>query len=337
MNKLSFAFALGLSAALLAGCASTSKQTDYLPPVNNTASYNLTNRPTADLLQPPSSFFVLGPGDQLDVQIIGNASSHTTLTVGLDGKIYYLLLPGVDVWGLTLEQARTRLEQELGRYVNDNQMALSLKAVGSKYVWILGRVDKPGIYPLGGPMTLLEGLALAGGSARSPSAYTTQDIGDLRHSFVMRDGKSLNVNFTRLLQQGDMSQNIYLQPDDFVFIPSSLSQEIYVLGAVASPRAIAGANGPVKNAYLSHVAVVRGSLSEPRLIEVDYTDILHGRAPNLNLEPGDIVYVPLTPYHFVTDYAELIVGTFVRTWTANMGVRAVSGGSVGVNVPVGAH
>jgi hypothetical protein len=49
------------------------------------------------------------------------------------------------------------------------------------------------------------------------------------------------------------------------------------------------------------------------------------------------VYVPLTPYHFVTDYAELIVGTFVRTWTANMGVRAVSGGSVGVNVPVGAH
>jgi hypothetical protein len=39
----------------------------------------------------------------------------------------------------------------------------------------------------------------------------------------------------------------------------------------------------------------------------------------------------------VTDYAELIVGTFVRTWTANMGVRAVSGGSVGVNVPVGAH
>ena len=146
-----------------------------------------------------------------------------------------------------------------------------------------------------------------------------------------------------------MSQNIYLRPDDFVFIPSSLSQEVYVLGAVADPRtvpfsypmtvisAIAGANGPAAEAYLSHVAIVRGSLSQPELIEVDYPAILKGKSPNVALEPGDIVYVPLSPYRYLTEYADLIVTTFARTWTANMGVRAVLGNnvSVGVSVPIG--
>jgi protein involved in polysaccharide export with SLBB domain len=196
---------------------------------------------------------------------------------------------------------------------------------------------------------LLEALTMAGGTANAPSALSTVNLADLRHSFVMRRGQMLPVNFVTLLQEGDMSQNIYLQPDDFVFIPSSLSQEVYVLGSVNSPRtvpfsdpmtlisAIAGAGGPAFNAYLSHVAIVRGSLSQPELIEIDYNAVLRGKAPNVTLEPGDIVYVPLSPYRFLTDYANLIVNTFVRTWAANMGTRAVQGGTpVGVAVPVGA-
>jgi polysaccharide export outer membrane protein len=99
--------------------------------------------------------------------------------------------------------------------------------------------------------------------------------------------------------------------------------------------AIAGANGPTSEAYLTHVAIVRGSLSQPQLIEVNYMDVLRGKSPNVILEPGDIVYVPLSPYRYITDYAKLIVTTFAQTWTANEGVRAVVGnGQVGVSVPV---
>ena len=64
---------------------------------------------------------------------------------------------------------------------------------------------------------------------------TLQDLADLRHSFVMRQGQSLPVDFYRLLREGDTSQNIYLQPDDFVYVPSALSQQVYVLGAVRFP------------------------------------------------------------------------------------------------------
>jgi polysaccharide export outer membrane protein len=318
------------------------------PPPAVTKAVFIPKTLNPNLLQPPTDLFVLGPGDQLDIEMFGNNLSRSSPVVGLDGKIYYSFLPGLDVWGLTLAQTKSRIEQELSKYLSQPQVSVSLKSVGSKYVWLLGRLTKPGIYPLSGSMTLLEALSMAGGTAKSASTLTTQDLGDLRHSFVMRQGQLLPVDFSRLLKQGDMSQNIYLQPDDFVYIPSSLSQEVFVLGSVVAPHAvpyadqmtivsaIAGAGGPYRNAYLSHVGVVRGSLSQPQLITVDYQAIIKGRAPNMLLEPGDIVYVPITPYHIITDYADLIVTTFVRSWSANMGIRAVQGSTaVGISVPVG--
>ena len=267
--------------------------------------------------------------------------------VGLDGKIYYSLLSGIDVWGLTLAQTKVRLEDELSKYISQPQVGITLKSVGSKYVWLLGRLTKPGIYPLSDSMTLLEALSLAGGTAKSTSTVTTQNLADLRHSFVMRQGKLLPVNFTRLMQEGDMSQNIYLKPDDFVYIPSSLSQEVFVLGAVLSPRTVPYsdqmtmfrrwlARRHIKNAYLSHVAIVRGSLSQPQIIEVDYKAIIAAGRRMCRWKPVTSFMCLFTPYRFLTEYADLIVTTFVRAWTANKGIRAVSGSAaVGVNVPLG--
>ena len=76
--------------------------------------------------------FVLGPGDKLDIEMQGNSFTHAAVTIGLDGKIYYSLLPGVDVSGLTLTEARTRLEKEMSKFINQPQIVLSLKEVGSK-------------------------------------------------------------------------------------------------------------------------------------------------------------------------------------------------------------
>jgi polysaccharide biosynthesis/export protein len=348
MKNLGILCGLALAVALLAGCATSGTDTAKFPDMATPSAVTITNQLDPALLQPPVGHFVLGPGDQLDVEVTGNAASRASVTVGLDGKIYFSLLPGIDVMGLTVDQARARLEEELSKYVIQSKISVSLRVVGSEYVWLVGRMSRPGIYPMAGPMTLLEALTMAGGAASFPSSVNTVNLADLRHSFVMRQGRALPVNFVSLLQEGDMSQNIYLQPDDFVFIPSSLSQEIYVLGSVRSPStvpyndpmtlisAITGANGPADNAYLGHVAIVRGSLNQPQLIEVDYNAVLRGKAPNVTLEPGDIVYVPLSPYRYLTDYADLIVNTFVRSWAANMGTRMVEGGTpLGVAVPVG--
>jgi len=332
--------------ALLTGCRSSAPSAFSRFEAAPTVA--ITNKLDASLLQPPTEPFLLGPGDQLDIEMQGNAATRMTVMVGVDGKIYYMLLPGVDVGGLSLSQTRARLEQELSKYFTQPQISLSLRTVVSKHVWVVGRVNRPGTYPLTGAMTLVEAISLAGGTAESPSIVTTQDLADLRHSFVMRQGKLLPVDFVRLLKEGDMTQNVYLKPDDFVFLPSSIYQQIYVLGAVKNPRsvpytdemtlvsALANVNGYLPDAYLSQIAILRGSLSQPHILTVNYRAIIGGSTADTPLEPGDIIYIPLSPYRFITDYADLIVTTFVNAWSADMGLRVVEGGAptIGVSVPV---
>src|SRR5690242_14274862 len=105
----------------------------------------------------PTESFTLGPGDKLEIELVGETNSLATTVVGPDGKVYFNLLPGLDVWGLSIPQAKELLEQEFSKYVRDKpQLSLILRGVESKQVWVLGSVQVPGIYPLAVPMTLLE-------------------------------------------------------------------------------------------------------------------------------------------------------------------------------------
>jgi polysaccharide export outer membrane protein len=367
MNRqINLFLAVGLL-ALLFGCATPGPQFDARTPDSGAATLtNLTTlaRPLeAQWLLPPTNLFTLGPGDRLDIEVLGDATTRSATIVGPDGKIYFYLLPGLNVWGATLTETKATLERELKLYFREPpQVALTLRSVESKRVWLLGRLNNPGVYALTNSVTLLESISLAGGpSVPSPLAALAAGAGgegagssldeaaDLRRSFVMRQGRMLPVNFQRLLHEGDMSQNIYLQADDFVYLPTALSRDVYVLGAVRQPRAvgysdsmtlisaISRAGGALTNGYLTHVAIVRGSLSEPKVAVVDYRAIIKGAATDVRLEANDIVYVPNSPYQTLTRYLDLILSTFVRTIGVNEGARAVSSGAapVGVNVPLG--
>ncbi len=177
-----------------------------------------------------------------------------------------------------------------------------------------------------------------------------EELADLSRSFVIRQGKLLPIDFAQLLKGGDMSQNIYLQSDDFVYLPASTAREIYVLGAVAQPRAVvwtegmtvagavASAYGTIKGAYMHHVAVVRGSLSQPQIAVVDYKGVIRGEATDMALQPHDIVYVPFSPYRYIDKYLELVLNTFVSAAAINAGSQAVNKhetGQAGVFIPVG--
>ena len=128
---------LGLAIALLAGCVTSARYDNPGWP----AATVVTNRLDPALLRPTTDPFVLGPGDLISLEILGGTMKESTNAVGMDGKIYFSILPGLDVWGLTLPQARARLEEELSKYISQPQVAISLKAVGSKYVWVLGRLN----------------------------------------------------------------------------------------------------------------------------------------------------------------------------------------------------
>ena len=362
MKKRLLHFLAGMALLAAAGCASKPGRFGPLPANVSDSSTNFTKvaeSPAPALLHAEAKPFVLGPGDVLEIEVLGSEASRAATIVGLDGKIYYQFLPGLDVWGLTLAQTQDVLERELGKYLNNPQVAVTLRTVGSKYVWLVGRVSHPGLYPITGPMTLLESFALAGGPYTT-GTVNTEDIADLRHSFVMRQGQLLPVDFFRLFREGDLTQNIQLQPDDFVYVPSTLSQQVYVLGAVRTPRAvlynenmslvsaIATVGGVLRydylesayatrtpDAWLSHITVVRGSLAEPQVGVFNYTDIVKGRTPDVRLQPGDIVYVPNSPLRTLKSYVNMAVNAFVTTVAANEGIKAGGGTvNVGVTVPV---
>jgi len=310
-------------------------------------SVDSTNQIRPEWLGVSKDFFRLGPGDSIDIELLGEPATPLTVTVGPDGKIYYSLLNGTFVWGLTLSEAKELLERSLAKFVRVKpEVALTLRGVGSRRVWILGHVQSPGVYPLAAPLTLLEAISVAGGAVTTPGI--SDDAADLENSFVIREGKMMRVDFSKLLHHGDFSQNVYLRPDDFIYLRSGVSRgDIYVLGAVAVPNivdykdhisllsAISATGGPIEYAYLSHIAVLRGSLNHPTIATFDYNAIATGKALDVALEPGDVVYVPFSPYRKIEQFLDVILNSFVRTIAINEGQRAVLRGAlpVGVSIP----
>lgn len=303
----------------------------------------------SQLLQEPKDAFKLGPGDKLDIEILGETGSRAETFVTPDGKLYYNLLPGLDVAGMTTQHLKEQLDQKLVQFYKHPQVSVNLVDVSSQRVWVLGRVNSPGIYPLKRPLRVLDAISLAGGLFTSRFTGTTEELADLQHSFVVRNGKMLPVDFEKLVREGDLGQNVYLQPNDFIYLPSSLTNEVYVLGAVVEPRPVGFMNdmnlmaalgrglGLRPDADLSRVSIIRGSLTEPKIATVNARDVIQGKATNIRLEPGDIVFVPGAGQISPENMGREAVNTFVRIAAANEGNSAATGsrGDVGVSVNIG--
>ncbi|HUR44359.1 MAG TPA: polysaccharide biosynthesis/export family protein, partial [Candidatus Saccharimonadales bacterium] len=175
------------------------------------AALNSTNKLDPAWLKAPTEPLQLGPGDVIEVETVGEASSRSTLLIGPDGKIYYSVLPGISVWGLTLAETKALLEREASKLTRlKPELSVTLRTLGSQRIWVLGSVDKPGVYGLAGPTTLLEAISSVGGITSTPGSAIAS-AADLQNSFVLRDGKMLPLDMERLFERGDLSQNVYLR------------------------------------------------------------------------------------------------------------------------------
>jgi polysaccharide export outer membrane protein len=300
-------------------------------------------------LQKPTKAYTLGPGDKLELEIMGETGTRTDTFVTPDSKVYFDLVPGIDVAGKTTRQLQTELEAGLAKYYKQPQVAVTLREALSQRVWVLGRLNAPGIYPIKQPMRVLDAVSQAGGLFTSRFTGTTEELADLKHSFMVRGGKTLPVDFEKLIREGDMTQNIYLEPNDYLYLPSSLTNEVYVLGAVTEPRpigfmsdmnlmaALGRGLGLTPGADLTHVSIIRGSLTNPQIATVNALLIMNGKATNVRLEPGDIVYVPGPGTISPGGLAREAVNTFVRLVSANEGSNSGASDSagVGVNIDIG--
>ena len=316
-----------------------------------TPAFTISPSPPLDpsCLQQPNKAYTLGPGDKLELEILGETGTRTDTFVTPDSKVYFDLLPGIDVAGKTTQQLQAELETQLVKFYKQPQVAVTLKDAVSQRVWVLGRLNAPGIYPMKQPMRVLDAISKAGGLFTSRFTGTTEELADLKHSFLIRRGRMLPIDFEKLVRQGDMTQNVYLEPDDYVYLPSALTNEVYVLGAVTEPRpigfmsdmnlmsALGRGLGIRPDADLRKVSIIRGSLTEPKIATVNALEIMTGKATNVTLEPGDIVFVPgadgLTPGSVVRE----AVNTFLPPIAHSEGSRAAAPNaqSIGLNVNIG--
>ncbi len=276
-----------------------------------------------------------GPGDAMDIHVFGKPTlSRTNVVVAPDGRISFLQANNIPVSGMTVEELRAKLDSELARYYTEAAAPRTIVvpvAFASKKYFMLGKINGKGAYVMDRPITLVEAVARAKGIETGLYQRTTVEVADLGHSFLVRNGEKLSLDFEKLFQEGDLSQNVLLEPNDYIYFASTSVNEIYVLGEVMSPgpigfvpnatvlTAITDRGGYSDRAFKKRVLVVRGSLRQPETFVIDTGGVLDARYKDFKLQPRDIVYVGHRPWVYAEDLLDEAASSFIQgavtTWS----------------------
>jgi polysaccharide export outer membrane protein len=243
--------------------------------------------------------YVIGAADLIAISVLDNKELDTVVSVTPGGKITVPLVGDVQAAGLTVAELTARLTEDFSKKVKLPQVTVTLREVNSYRIYFLGRLGRPGVQASKSELTLLQGLSLAGG---------VLDTGDLDLAYVARGKERLPVSFRKLLREGDLSQNITLEPDDTVVVPDNPSHVIYVMGEVKQPgvlpflqerrltalKAVAAVGGFTQFAARSRATLLRETGGQRATISIDFTELM--RSPeagkDLPLNPGDILIIP---------------------------------------------
>ena len=278
--------------------------------------------------------YTLGPGDVLSFQLYGRPEFlRNDVTVQPDGNISYLQAADVHAEGLTIAELRLKFEEVLGNYYRRPRVIITPSEMRSKKYFVVGKVVNNGAFTMERPITLMEALARAQGFETGLVEEKTVEMADLAKSFLARHGRRMPVDFEKLFLHGDMTQNVEIEPGDYLHIASAGSNDVFVLGEVVRPGQqgfvgnitavglIATRGGYTKNAYRNRVLVVRGALGHPQLFVINTNDVLKGRAKDFPLEPRDIVYVNQRPWVFAEEILDLAVTSFFQGGASAYGAK----------------
>lgn len=206
-------------------------------------------------------------------------------------------IPPVDVEGLTIEEARQKLQEEFRLQIDDVEVFVTYQNRLKSKVDLAGLVGTPTI-PVDGKMRLYEVIA----KAHIPSEA------NLFMSYVMRDCEPLPIDLHQLMNEGDMCQNIVMRGGDKIFIASPRDAMVMLMGEVLRPGAVSLPYGYIslREALVSvggipftgdkrHIQVIRGNLPCPKIYVLAWEHIVNLPNDSLLVMPGDTVYVSAKP------------------------------------------
>lgn len=267
--------------------------------------------------------YTIGPGDVLNIVVwdhpelnltpAGSAVAGTSpdlvshvgngYNVSPSGTIQYPYIGSIKLEGLTEDQARTKLAQQLGRFLKDPQITVRIQAYRSGRVYLDGEVTRPGLQALNDvPLTLPEALARAGGLSASA---------DRSRILVTRGNRTTVINLQQLVAEGINPNQILLASGDLVRVASLDEAKVYVMGEVLRPTTLPLKHGKLNlNQALGESGGISPVSGDPKQVYVVRSDggenpqIFHLNASNavayalaegFDLRARDVVYVDPAP------------------------------------------
>lgn len=248
---------------------------------------NLNFAPSMNLATPQN--YVLGPGDQVVVDIYGASQKSEQLTVSPDGMI---TVPGygpIRVSGMTVAAAQGKLRKTLGSRYASSDLQLTLGQIRTIMINVMGEVKAPGTYTLSGFATVFHALYMAGGIS---------DIGTLRNIKVFRQGRLITVvDVYEYILNGRLAGDVRLQDNDVVQV-GAYDCIVDISGNVKRPMAyemranesvktlLKYAGGFTGNAYKKSVRLLRKSGMLKSVYNINEFDMA-----NFKVDDGDSVSV----------------------------------------------
>jgi polysaccharide export outer membrane protein len=250
--------------------------------------------------------YTIGPGDVLTITVWGQADLSRDYTVDPDGSAPFPLIGRVMAAKRSPNELAAHLTELLGKdYLVNPQVIVTVKEYLSQKVQVLGAAERPGLYYLTGPTTLLDLLSKAGGFASTAGKQVL-----LIRNQAASDSAGAAVRLSlEKIQAGDPSENTRVQSQDIVIVSKAQVVPVasyYLFGEVGKPgaypfeketnilEAITIAGGFTAKAAPGRTRVIRSTPQGQKVIEVDMNDIIRrGRdAKSVMLQESDFVVVP---------------------------------------------
>ena len=250
---------------------------------------------------PPSTFapvqdvpvgpgYIIGPGDELRIQVTGQVNQEASLTVDRTGAISIPELGTVHVAGLAFGQLNSFLHDQFSRLYRNFQVNVDLGSLRSIQIFVVGKARRPGTYTISSLSTLLNALFASGGPSQQ---------GSLRDIQVTRGNKVIaHFDLYDLLLHGDKTHDVALATGDVIFIPP-VGPQVAVVGSINTPaiyelkgttsigEVLALAGGPTNVAAGSVVRIERIFQHAQRSVE----DVSLDTGANQPMQDGDILSV----------------------------------------------
>lgn len=172
--------------------------------------------------------YVIGEGDTLMISVWGEKDLSLSVKVRPDGKITVPAVGEVSAANTTARNLQNTLANKMKNIVKNPVVTVVVMEVTNNKVYIFGGGVRSGIYSLVQRTTLLQLLCQIEDAKKA----------DLRRAYVLRDAKKIKTDFYRLFIQGDTNEDLAIEPNDVIFIPTNTDKNVYVMGAVNMPKFI---------------------------------------------------------------------------------------------------